>query len=216
MTVVARDFDEGFDDASTWSGPRSMKGPAWTMDQRAELVVAATDDQALNDRIAEAAAVREVYCNRADGLSTFLIPSVVERENFKVAVSTEGRSPGMSKYIRLELDRVLPPRYDRMIELQEELREEAKRSLPSQRVREERLWEVLGDQQVWEAAGDRPGRGQEAGPRKVGEIMDSIISAHITHKQAAMADIENGWRCWIPRVSQGRAGPSPRSGSAWP
>jgi siroheme synthase (precorrin-2 oxidase/ferrochelatase) len=55
----------------------------------------------------------------------------------------------MSKYIRLELDRALPPRYDRMIELQEELREEAKRSLPSQRVREERLWEVLGDQQVW-------------------------------------------------------------------
>jgi siroheme synthase-like protein len=116
----------------------------------AELIVAATDDMALKDRIAEAAARRGRYCNRADGLSTFLIPSVVDRENYKVAVSTEGRSPGMSKYLRLELEGLLPPRYDKMIELQEDLRQEAKRRLTSQKVREERLWEVLGDRHVWD------------------------------------------------------------------
>ena len=73
----------------------------------ADLVIAATNDRDLNDAIAAEAAVQGKYCNRADGVSTFLIPSLVERDNYKVAISTEGRSPGMSKYLRLELDRFL-------------------------------------------------------------------------------------------------------------
>lgn len=127
----------------------------------ADLVIAATSDRELNDAIAAEAAVQGRYCNRADGLSTFLIPSVVERENYKVAVSTEGRSPGMSKYLRMELDRVLDRRYDLMVALQEELRQAAKDAVPSQIEREERLWKVLKDERVWGALESDPGRARE-------------------------------------------------------
>lgn len=160
VTVVARDFADGFDGRVKLR--RCEIGDVIDeMVAGADLVVAATDDRGLNDRIAGAAARRSVFCNRADGVSTFLIPSVVERDNYKVAVSTEGRSPGMSKYLRLELDRLLPPRYDLMIRLQEELREEAKRALPSQRDREERLWLVLQDEQVWNLLETDPVKARE-------------------------------------------------------
>jgi len=115
----------------------------------ADLVVAATNDPVMNKRIVDEAEKQGKWCNRADGLSTFLIPSVVERERFKVAVSTEGRSPGMSRYLRQVLDAQLDHRYDLMVALQEELREAAKEAVPSQKEREERLWQVLDDEQVW-------------------------------------------------------------------
>lgn len=116
----------------------------------ADLVVAATDDIELNERIDQEARDQGKYCNRSDGLSTFLIPSTVERDRYKVAVSTEGRSPGMSRYLRMEIDRTLDPRYDLMIELQEEIRARAKELVPSQREREERLWDVLRDRGIWD------------------------------------------------------------------
>jgi len=116
----------------------------------ADLVVAATNDPAQNENIAREAKRQGKWCNRADGVSTLLIPSVVERERYKVAVSTEGRSPGMSRYLRQVLDEHLDHKYDLMVSLQEELREAAKRAVPSQKEREQRLWQVLDDRRVWD------------------------------------------------------------------
>jgi siroheme synthase-like protein len=133
----------------------------------ADLVIAATNDRDLNDAIAAEAAVQGKYCNRADGVSTFLIPSLVERDNYKVAISTEGRSPGMSKYLRLELDRFLGRKYDLMVSLQEELREAAKRSIPSQMEREKKLWQVLEDRDVWSALENDLPRARELAMQKL-------------------------------------------------
>lgn len=134
----------------------------------ADLVVAATNDTSLNDDIAAEAERQGKWCNRADGVSTFLIPSVVERERYKVAVSTEGRSPGMSRYLRQVLDERLDHRYDLMVTLQEELREAAKKAVPSQKEREQRLWQVLDDGRVWDLLESDP---QEA--RKI--AMEMVV-----------------------------------------
>jgi siroheme synthase-like protein len=160
VTVVSEDFSEGFDRSVHKVMGRAEDHLA-AMVGAADLVVAATNDRQLNDAIAEEAARQGKLCNRADGLSTFLIPSVVERENYKVAVSTEGRSPGMSKYLRLELDQFLGQRYDLMVGLQEELRELVKEAVPSQREREERLWKVLKDPRVWDLLETDPARARE-------------------------------------------------------
>jgi precorrin-2 dehydrogenase/sirohydrochlorin ferrochelatase len=150
VVVVSREFVDGFlPSVSLRRG--NVEESLREMVRWADLIVAATDDPGLNGIIAEEAARQGKFCNRADGLSTFLIPSVVERENYKVAVSTEGRSPGMSKFLRLELDRLLDKRYGRMVALQEDLRMAAKDAIPSQREREERLWKVLQDREVWSA-----------------------------------------------------------------
>jgi precorrin-2 dehydrogenase/sirohydrochlorin ferrochelatase len=115
----------------------------------ADVVVAATDDRVLNDEIVAAARARGRPVNRADGVCTFLIPSVVEREGYVVAISTLGRSPGLSRYLRIRLDELLGPRYDRMLRLQEELREAAKERIPSSAERERYLRAVLDDDRTW-------------------------------------------------------------------
>ncbi|HOK28643.1 MAG TPA: bifunctional precorrin-2 dehydrogenase/sirohydrochlorin ferrochelatase, partial [Methanomassiliicoccaceae archaeon] len=115
----------------------------------ADLVVAATDDHELNALLAAKASSGGKLFNRADGPSTFLIPSVVSREGYTVAISTHGRSPAMSRFLRLKLEKDLHERYDLMVRLQEELREEAREHLPSPRERERYLRSILDDEEVW-------------------------------------------------------------------
>ncbi len=149
VTVVALDLVDGFDERVDLVRADIGEQLPHLM-ERADLVVAATDDRGLNDAIAREARNRSVLCNRADGLSTFLIPSVVERDTYAVAISTGGRSPAMARYLRLKLERELDGRYDRMVRFQEDLREDAKCRLPSQAEREEFLRDVLDDQIIWD------------------------------------------------------------------
>lgn len=166
VTVISREFVSGFL-PSIELRPGNIEDCLEDMVRWADLVIAATNDKELNNAIAVEAARQGRFCNRADGVSTFLIPSVVERENYKVAVSTEGRSPGMSKYLRLELERLLDRRYDLMVSLQQELREAAKEKVPSQIERERRLWRVLEDQKVWSALEVDPDLAREMAMRIV-------------------------------------------------
>jgi siroheme synthase-like protein len=48
--------------------------------------------------------------------STFLFPSVIQRKNFSVAVSTFGASPAAAKWIRDQIERALPAAVDNMME----------------------------------------------------------------------------------------------------
>jgi precorrin-2 dehydrogenase/sirohydrochlorin ferrochelatase len=166
VIVVANEHSEGFH-PTVQLVLGSAEEHLVPMVRWADLVIAATNDQAINNAIAAEAVVQGKFCNRADGLSTFLIPSVVERETYRVAISTEGRSPGMSKFLRMELDKVLTRRYDLMVKLQEELRDAAREAVPSQREREERLWKVLQDERVWDLL--------ESDPRMAREIALQIV-----------------------------------------
>jgi len=166
VTVISREFVIGFHSSITLR-QGDIEECLTGMVGWADLVIAATNDKELNNTIADEAARQGRFCNRADGVSTFLIPSVVERENYKVAVSTEGRSPGMAKFLRLELDRMLEPRYDLMVSLQQELREAAKEKVPSQIERERRLWKVLEDEKVWSTLETDPVKARELAMRIV-------------------------------------------------
>jgi precorrin-2 dehydrogenase / sirohydrochlorin ferrochelatase len=117
----------------------------------ADFVIIATGDRQLNDRLEAKALAAGKYCNRADGVSSFLIPSVVERRNFIVAVSTLGRSPAMSRFIKGAVEERLGPEMSSMIDLQEELREKSRSLIPDQRRRERLLWDVLENEAIWDA-----------------------------------------------------------------
>ena len=148
VTVIGLDFAEGFDPRiDLVKADISDEMARWV--EWADLVVAATNDHVLNGRIAAEAMTRGRPCNRADGVSTFLIPSMVERNGYAIAISTMGRSPGMSKYLRLKLERELGVEYDLMVRLQEEVREVAKASMSSQTEREAFLWEIMEDEGIW-------------------------------------------------------------------
>lgn len=69
-------------------------------------VFAATDNAVLNAEIREDARQQDVLCNVADAPDSgdFLLPSVMERGDLSIAVSTGGKSPAMARTIKKELE----------------------------------------------------------------------------------------------------------------
>jgi precorrin-2 dehydrogenase/sirohydrochlorin ferrochelatase len=77
------------------------------------LVVAATDSPDVNRQAAQACKKRHILVNVAvpPEESTFIVPSMVERGELLIAVSTSGTSPALSKKIRQELEERYGPEY---------------------------------------------------------------------------------------------------------
>ncbi|MEY2167929.1 MULTISPECIES: siroheme synthase CysG [unclassified Rhodanobacter] len=73
------------------------------------LVIAATDDHALNAAVAAAADERRIFANVVDdaACSRFHVPAVVDRSPLMVAISTAGAAPALARRVRETLERVL-------------------------------------------------------------------------------------------------------------
>jgi siroheme synthase-like protein len=85
------------------------------------LVVSASSDRALNERIFRDAERRGLLCNVADvpDLCNFILPAVHREGPIAVAVSTGGASPALAKRLRSMIAAVVRPEH---AELAEELR----------------------------------------------------------------------------------------------
>jgi precorrin-2 dehydrogenase/sirohydrochlorin ferrochelatase len=68
----------------------------------AYLVIAATSEEAVNRRVAQDAKARGILVNVVDSAreSSCIFPAVLEEDGMVVAVSSNGRSPSLSKRIR--------------------------------------------------------------------------------------------------------------------
>ncbi|MRR14636.1 bifunctional precorrin-2 dehydrogenase/sirohydrochlorin ferrochelatase, partial [archaeon] len=79
----------------------------------ASLVIAATDDEQVNIAVSRAASENRIFCNVVDkpDLCSFIVPSVVEKGPIKVAISTGGISPTLSKRLRMEIGSYLGEEY---------------------------------------------------------------------------------------------------------
>jgi len=75
----------------------------------ARLVVAATDDLAVNQRVcAEAHRRRQlVNCAAPPAAGNFIVPALVRQGAFTIAISTGGASPAAAKALRQKLERSL-------------------------------------------------------------------------------------------------------------
>lgn len=90
------------------------------------LVIAATDDPALNRAISEEARARGALVNVVDvpDESNFIVPAVVRRGEMNVAVSTGGASPALARRLREQLEAQFGPEYEQLVDLLAELRPE--------------------------------------------------------------------------------------------
>jgi precorrin-2 dehydrogenase/sirohydrochlorin ferrochelatase len=83
----------------------------------ARLVIAATDDPAVNQIIGREAKRRNLLVNcitsPADG--NFLVPSLVRRGGISLAISTDGASPAFAKRLRRDLEHFLGDEYPQLL-----------------------------------------------------------------------------------------------------
>jgi precorrin-2 dehydrogenase/sirohydrochlorin ferrochelatase len=88
------------------------------------LVIGATDSDTVNERIARDARALAIPVNIVDDplRCDFILPSVVERGDLMIAVSTGGKSPALAKRLRKELEEAYGPEYGALIEILGELR----------------------------------------------------------------------------------------------
>lgn len=103
----------------------------------AHLVIAATDSLEVNAGVGRICRKKHILVNvvAPPDESTFIVPSVLERGELLIAVSTSGVSPALSKKIRGELEEQYGPEYGVFLgkmsmfrtRLMDEVKDEAKR-----------------------------------------------------------------------------------------
>jgi len=73
------------------------------------LVIAATDERAVNRRVSDAAAAQRVFVNVVDDaeLSSFHVPAVIDRAPLQIAISSAGAAPMLARRLRERLETLL-------------------------------------------------------------------------------------------------------------
>ena len=130
------------------SGADRVEHIAASYDERhatdAVLIIAATDDMAVNRQVYEAAKQRGVPVNVADApeLCTFILPSIIDRSPVVVAVSTGGASPTLGRLLRARLETMIPHSYGRLADLARRFREPVKKRFKTMSQRRH-FWEGI-------------------------------------------------------------------------
>jgi len=116
--------------------PKHIKQP--------RLVIAATDDEAVNEQVYQAAKQKNILVNVADSPEQcdFILASILDRSPIVVAVSSGGDSPVLARNLRARLETLIPPAYSRLGQLASKYREAVKQKFGkiSQR---RRFWESV-------------------------------------------------------------------------
>ena len=138
------------------------------------LVIAATDNEAVNREIAAEAEELDALLNvvNVPELCTFIAPAVLERGGLQVAVSTAGAAPSLAANVRDRLSEVVGPEYAAVVRVVKAVRELLRREGRAVPERERILKEL--------AASSLPeqvrGRDCEGIDRLLGEIVGGGVT----------------------------------------
>jgi precorrin-2 dehydrogenase/sirohydrochlorin ferrochelatase len=119
------------------------------------LVMAATDDKKLNQKIVQEAKKKRCYAYAADDpeFSDFAHPSVINiQDTVQVAISTGGRSPAMARKLKLKAEKIFNEIVDKediyQIKLQKIARDAAKDKIPTVLERKKFLYSILNNTKI--------------------------------------------------------------------
>jgi len=102
----------------------------------AVLVIAATDDRAVNEQVSVAAKKLRIPVNVVDNpdLCSFIMPSVIDRSPLVIAISSGGTSPVLARVMRAKLETFIPAAYGRLAHFAASFRDQVKNHiLPAKR-----------------------------------------------------------------------------------
>lgn len=96
-----------------------------------DVLIVATNDAGLNKAIRDQAKAKGILVNVADtpDICDFYLSSVVKKGDLKVAISSNGKSPTLTKRLRELLEEVLPEEVDELLQRLNAIRDELKGDL---------------------------------------------------------------------------------------
>ncbi|SDJ80477.1 precorrin-2 dehydrogenase/sirohydrochlorin ferrochelatase family protein [Natronincola ferrireducens] len=97
------------------------------------LAYGVTDDADINKRCKQEANQRQIFINVGDSrhLSDFILPASINRGSLTITISTEGKSPMLSRKIKEELESIYGEIYGDLLDILGAIRGKALREIPS-------------------------------------------------------------------------------------
>jgi len=104
-----------------------------------------TDSIEVNSRVYKEAALNQIPANIANipEMCDFILPSKINRGDFTIAISTNGKSPMLAKKIRQNLEEEFGEEYSDFLELMGEIREKSLKKIPNEHSRESLYKELI-------------------------------------------------------------------------
>ena len=114
----------------------------------ARVIIAATDDEALNHQIHADATELNIPVNVVDTphLCDFIFPAIVDRNPIVIGISSNGKAPVLARLLRARLETLIPQGYGKLAKLAGDFRSEVKTKIPT----------LTGRRQFWEKAFEGP------------------------------------------------------------
>ena len=114
----------------------------------AVLVIAATDNQDVNEQVCRDCQELEVLCNVVDQpqLCDFFVPAVVKRGDLQIAIGTEGYCPAYAGHLRKKLEAQFTEEHGRFLTELERVRREIIEQIPASADRKSLLGKLVDDE----------------------------------------------------------------------
>ncbi len=129
------------------------------------LVISATDDQVLNQRVANDCHAKKLPVNVVDNpaLCSVIMPAIIDRSPLIVGVTSGGESPVLARRLRTQLESSIPSAYGELGKVAAEFRQQVKQTFQSEDERR-RFWEAVLN----------------------GDIAENVLSGNVTQARSDM------------------------------
>lgn len=129
ITIMASDVNDAVarlinDNELTWLKHNYQAG----MLTNITLVIAATDDKAVNESIYNEAVEFNILANVVDQpeLCTYITPAIIDRSPMLIALSSSGSAPILIRMLREQIEKILPQGYGRLADFSLKFRDHVK------------------------------------------------------------------------------------------
>ena len=109
------------------------------------MIFATTSDKQVNLKLAKWARQKNILCNIADNpvCSDFILPSVIEQGDLNITISTNAKSPALSKHIRMQLSQTFGEEYAIFLTIMGKLRDHLCKTDSTQNERKIKYHELI-------------------------------------------------------------------------
>jgi uroporphyrin-III C-methyltransferase/precorrin-2 dehydrogenase/sirohydrochlorin ferrochelatase len=178
LTVVAPAIDSELEQLLEGNGGVWQRAEYREVDLHGKkLAVVATSDREVNEKVYRDATALSIPVNVVDnpGFSTFIFPSLVDRDPVLIAVTSSGRSPVLTRILRRQIEALVPATYGRLAEFAGRFRRRLRDAVPADAPRRQ-FWEELLEGAIAEAVlAGREARAEQLLLQQLADVNDSPV-----------------------------------------